>query len=362
MVMNAPPLACHGHADMLLRCIKFFAPSTGVSSLVSKATVCDCISIAVLATMLRKILPTLIIVSAMSLQIAEPEGYKKKGSTQQPKQAFANGTALPAKRPRTSNTADPDASRRNKSFPAITDFCSSTALQATNSGRHVASDTPGPESLVDAQIKRQVEQLEQSKMESDILDTLQPPTTYPAILANAASQVEQASIVPSDQRHHSKQPAKHAVVSAEKKRQIMADAATRRLAPQQHEPASVDAQHAAPEVPTGVSKPSLLPAHMNNPSTTHKGSSQPATHAGAPGGFDTKTRSDLAHMSAIIDLIDDEDEPEPKGAQLQSERSFHSTLGYQEPCCPICGQTWSKQMSNAVINIHIDQCLRVQLS
>lgn len=307
----------------------------------------------------RSILLTVIII-AMLIQIAEPEGFKKKGSTRQPKRAFADGTALPVKRPRTSNTADPDAARSNKRSPAITDFFNSTAPQATNSGKRRASDTPGPQALVGAQDKRQDEHFQQNKVESGFVGSVHSSADNPAVLANAASPVDQSSVVQSHQRDKFSQPVKDADLSAERRRQLMADAATRRLLSQQHETASTDAQHGASGHSSRGSKPTVLPAHTGNLVPTGKGTSQPALHAEAPSGLDPKPGGGVAHVSAVIDLVDDDEDELQQAAQPKSN-SYPSVCGSQQSSCPICGQMWGKTMSNVDISKHLDQCLCLQL-
>ncbi|KAL3131304.1 hypothetical protein ABBQ38_000596 [Trebouxia sp. C0009 RCD-2024] len=294
------------------------------------------------------------------VKIAEPEGFKKKGSTRQPKRAFADGTALPVKRPRTSNTADPDAARSNKRSPAITDFFNSTAPQATNSGKRRASDTPGPQALVGAQDKRQDEHFQQNKVESGFVGSVHSSADNPAVLANAASPVDQSSVVQSHQRDKFSQPVKDADLSAERRRQLMADAATRRLLSQQHETASTDAQHGASGHSSRGSKPTVLPAHTGNLVPTGKGTSQPALHAEAPSGLDPKPGGGVAHVSAVIDLVDDDEDELQQAAQPKSN-SYPSVCGSQQSSCPICGQMWGKTMSNVDISKHLDQCLCLQL-
>lgn len=297
------------------------------------------------------------------IKIAEPEGFNKKCNTRQPKRAFADGTALPVKRPRTSNTADADAPRSRKRSPAITDFFNSTAPQATNSSKRIASDVPGPQAVVGAQDKRQDEQFEQNKVELGILGSVPSSANNPAGLANAASPGDQSAVVQSDRGPKFAQPIKDVDLSAERRRQIMADAATRRLLSQQHETASADAQHAASELPTIESKRRLLPALTANLAPTGEGPSQPALHAEAPSGLNPRTGDGVVHVSAVIDLVDD-DEDEFKlqqAVQPKSKPPSQSVCGSQQSSCPICGQMWLKEMSNVDINEHLDQCLSLQL-
>lgn len=260
------------------------------------------------------------------MQIAEPEGYQKKGSAKHPKAAFADGTALPAKRPRTSNTADPDAARSNRRIPAITDFFDSIPPQATN--HRMASD-------IQASPKAQDETQDELCQQSKAPDVSGPQSAAvngiadkPDITANAETHEIQAAAKQGEQWRATK-PVKHAQPSAERKRQIMADAATRRVVSKQHDIARPAAQLAA-------SDPEPSP--------------------------NTSKVADETHVSAVIDLVDaDELEPQRQMTQPKSQPKSPAACSGQQPSCPICGQSWSAQTSNVKVNQHIDECLSMQL-
>ena len=257
------------------------------------------------------------------MQIAEPEGYRKKGSAKQTKTAFADGTALPAKRPRTSNMADPDAAHSNRRVPAITDFFNSIPAEATN--RRVASDiqiSPG------AQDETQGELCQESKAKQGspgpVSTTVNGITDNLDNVANAESHENQSAAKQGEQWQPTK-PVEPAQSSAERKRQIMADAATRRMVTQQHDTARPDAHFAAPH-----QKPSL----------------------------DTGKVADEAHISAVIDLVDADD---LEVEQSKTQPECQVVGGSQQLSCPICGQAWPAQTSNVEMNQHIDECLSMQL-
>lgn len=258
------------------------------------------------------------------MQIAEPQGYRKKGSAKQPRAAFADGTALPAKRPRTSNTDDPDAARSNRRTPAITDFFNNIP-QATNKG--MASDS---QALLGAEDKRQNEQDQQTQIEFGDSGRLQSSaangtTDNVEIIASPEIYGSQSVAKQGDLRQ-SAQRSKDAQPGAERKRQILADAAMRRLGSQQHNVACSDPQVAvSDDVSTGKV-------------------------------------AGKAHISAVIDLVDADDiELQQQIAEPSSQPGHQSVGGSQQPSCPICRQIWSTEMSNVEVNQHIDNCLSAQL-
>lgn len=261
------------------------------------------------------------------MQIAEPEGYRKKGSAKQPRAAFADGTALPAKRPRTSNTDDPDAARSNRRTPAITDFFNNIP-QATNKG--VASDSqvlPGGED------KTQNEQDQQTETKSGSSGPLRSSAANGTAdnvetLASAEIYESQSAARQGDLRQ-SVQHVKDAEPGAERKRQMMADAAMRRLGSQQHNDACSDPQIAV----------------LHGDST-----------------LDIGKVPDKARISVVIDLVDaDEVGLQQQVAQPSSQPDHQVVGGGQQPSCPICRQIWSTQMSNVEVNQHIDKCLSAQM-
>lgn len=260
------------------------------------------------------------------MQIAEPEGYRRKGGAKQPKAAFADGTALPAKRPRTSNIADSDAARTNRRIPAITDFFNSIPPQTTNPC--IASDiqaSPG------VQEETQGEFCQQSKAKQGVLgpqsSAVNSIVDTPGIIASDDSNENQSAANQGEQWQQTKPVAP--AQSYERRRQIIADAAMRRVLSQQHNIAQHDAQLAASD---------------QTPSP------------------DISKLADEAHVSAVIDLVyADELESSQQVLQPKPQPKSQNAGGSQQPSCPICGQAWPAQTSNVEVNQHIDECLSVQL-
>lgn len=212
-------------------------------------------------------------------------------------------------------------------MPAITDFFNSIPPKATN--QRMASDI---QALPSAQDETQDAQCQQSTSELGISGPQSSAVNGIAdnlgIIANADSHEAMSAVQQGDQLQLMK-PMKCAQPSADKKRQIMADAATRRLVSQQHDNASSDAQLAASH-----HKPSL----------------------------DTSNGADEAHVSAVIDLVDaDELDSLQQVAQPKSQPERQVAGGSPQPSCPICGRAWPAHTSNVNMNQHIDECLSVQL-
>ena len=289
-----------------------------------------------------------VLISLHATQIAEPEGYGKKGSTKQAKAAFADGTALPAKRPRTSNIADPDAARSNKRVPAITDFFNSIPSDTKPVSK--ASDTAASP---DAQPAAKLDQ-----------HSIAEPSRIPDA-AEPLSKHEKAAL-PATINHHAKVlSVKNGAdaqltsritgsggdgePSAERKRQILADAAVHRLTAQQHHASEPAAQ---------LSLPSTSATH---PEAVQEGVSLSTLHEVAD--LDATGPGDAAHVSAVIDLVhDDHDElGMQQGTQKGENGPAQAGASSQQPSCPICGETWPRQTSNAQMNDHVDICLRMQL-
>lgn len=289
--------------------------------------------------------------SLHDMQIAEPEGYGKKGSAKQAKAAFADGTALPAKRPRISNTADPDAARSNKRVPAITDFFNSLPSDTKPANR--ASDIRVVAASPDAQANAKLDQ-----------HITAEPSGIPDAAESLSERVQAAQPEISDHRAKDLSVRQGADTqlgskpsgpdgigepSAERKRQIMADAAVHRLTTQQQYAVEPTAQ---------LSLPSTSATH---PEAMQEGSSVRAVHG------DALEAADTAHVSAVIDLVhDDDNEPDMQQDSRKGRRGpTQNAVSDQQPSCPICGETWSLQTSsaqlNAQINEHMDICLGMQL-
>ncbi|DBA74758.1 TPA: hypothetical protein ACH3X2_009283 [Trebouxia sp. C0005] len=289
-------------------------------------------------------------------KIAEPEGYGKKGSSsKQGKAAFADGSALPAKRPRTSNIVDADAMRSNKRVPAITDFFNSICREPGTS-----SNTPSVQGQPHASIPSRNAQAsaKSDSTDQDRTDAAAGPSIvnlqgpHASAYANSKGTAgRDASCVDLSEQ----QPSQHEGGAAgrgfsqpalDSMRHIMADAATRRLTAQaesgqqarsSHETAGT--QHNA-ELLAQSKSLSGINSHLGK--DIHSDQPVPVCDASA------------AHVSAVIDLVDEEDIMSgPVGLQQDQKAKL--------PCCPICGHKWSEQTTNNEMNVHVDTCLTMQL-
>ena len=295
------------------------------------------------------------------MQIAEPEGYGKKGSSKQGKAAFADGSALPAKRPRTSNTVDPDATRSNKRVPAITDFFNSISREPG-----VSSNTPGVQGQPHTSASsRSAQALPKSdSTDQDGTDAAAGPSTansqgpYASANANLKGTAGSDASGGAASLFPGQQPSQHDGGAAgrgngqlplDSLRRIMADAATRRL--------------------TAQAESGQLAVSSHEIAGT-----QPNTHLLAQNKSSEDVKSDLgkdlqndqpvpacggsaAHLSAVIDLIDEDNIMSGPISLRQGCADQKSNL----PCCPICGHKWSEQTTNSEMNEHVDTCLTMQL-
>ena len=292
-----------------------------------------------------------------NVQIAEPEGFGKKGSTKQPKAAFADGTALPAKRPRTSKTAEPDAARSNERAPAITDFFNSVTSEVK--AERNASDSHDAEARLQTHRDSHLDQLSVATPAGQC-HPVQVPSTHDAVqqpfsltgadggtLADSAHQspVQHVNL----EAHGS---ARDDLTSAERKRKLMADAATRRLTAQQHAVSSSELHPA-----DSATEPNQM-----QPDTKQEGMPQAALDPSAVVGQASHADS-IAHVSAVIDLVDDDNDAVGLGnsTQQESEDPCNTLSTSQQPSCPMCGHRWSVHTSDADINKHVDACLGMQL-
>ena len=320
-------------------------------------------------------------------QIAEPEGYGKKGTSKKSKSAFADGTALPAKRPRVSNVAEPDASRSNRRVPAITDFFNSIATPGnpTDSEANPAKGLPANSRLVKSQgraaeaasaevdagtanlhdLRDTQSRVNDVEAETDRQQGAQASNAVPSQPRQAISgglpQPQQASRgvpsklqhLPQDAqsadahqqiRHQSKANAKTPSERASR-RDIMADAAMRRIAVQsqdagQSTASGQDCNH-LPVASAGTERVQLS---VND--TCSDGSAK-------QDDLDEHT----AHVSAVIDLVDDENDANEGLLQTCSGQ----TSSRVQSSCPICGHVWPEQTSNQEMNDHVDVCLLHQI-
>lgn len=293
------------------------------------------------------------------MQIAEPKGYGKKGSSKQGKAAFADGSALPAKRPRTSNTVDPDATRSNKRVPAITDFFNSISREPG-----VSSNTPGVQGQPHTSASsRSAQALPKSdSTDQDGTDAAAGPSTansqgpYASANANLKGTAGSDASGGAASLFPGQQPSQHDGGAAgrgngqlplDSLRRIMADAATRRLTAQ-----AESGQLARSSRETAGTQHNAQLLTQNKSSSDVKPDAGKDTDQAAPACDDN-----AAHVSAVIDLIDEDD-------IMSSPIGLHQGCADQKaklPCCPICGHKWSEQTTNSDMNEHVDTCLTMQL-
>ncbi len=248
----------------------------------------------------------------LHVQIAEPQGYGKKGSSsKQGKAAFADGSALPAKRPKISNTADPDATRSNKRVPAITDFFNSISKELD-----VSSENPSVHRQYHASAPfRSAQALPESdSTDQDRTDAAAGPSTVksqgPHASANANSKGTAGSDASSGAARllSGQQPSQHNGGAAgrgvsqpplDSLRHIMADAATRRLTAQAESGQLARSSHET----AGTQHNAQLLAQSKSSSDVKSDlgkdlhNIQPVPACGG----------NAAHVSAVIDLIDEDD-------------------------------------------------------
>lgn len=289
-------------------------------------------------------------------KVAEPEGFGKKRSSKQGKATFADGTALPVKRARSSNTADPDASRSNKHVPAITDFFTSISREPGDG--HEAEQphcVPANEATAGsglADLDRHGSTVEPSSVEAQ-----GPIASLRSTAATDLSRPVLSDTTDSLQGQHCIQDSGNAVASVSGQpplpslRRIMADAAMRRQTVQaegaQLAGLRLEAEKAQYEAETCTAVDARSGARAG-PSTNK--------HATACASND----DNIASVSAVIDLVEDDRE----GCQeLVPIGLKQHSLGQETkpPCCPVCGLTWSQQTTNREMNEHIDTCLLTQL-
>ncbi len=293
------------------------------------------------------------------MQIAEPAGVGKKGSSsKQGKTAFADGSALPAKRPRISKTADPDATRSNKRVPAITDFFNSISREPGTS-----SNTPSVQGQPHASAPSRSAQVlhESGSTDQDRTDAAAGPSTVNSQGSHASAYANSkgaAGSDPSNADWSEQQPSQHDGGAAgrgvsqpplDSLRRIMADAATCRLTAQAESGQLADSSHeiAGTQPNTQLFAQSKSSEDVQSDLGKDLHNDQPVPACGG----------NAARVSAVIDLIDEND-------TMSSPVSLHQGCADQKanlPCCPICGHKWSEQTTNSEMNEHVDTCLTMQL-
>lgn len=302
------------------------------------------------------------------MQIAEPKdfGQKNKG-----KAAFADGTAVPTKRARVSNTAEPDALRNNRQHRSITDFFNSVSP----SGK---SESGRPEASIDAREDDQSLDLTSShtvlsstkrgtqadKLQSDVatesavaqnttaddVDGAQPQKSE-GVLVKALPTVMHADFI---------QPLPGAL------RQVLARAAMRRAAQQPtdgpvvQQPAEGPAAQQPADGPADKSRQSPASSaakqrlHYSNGNLVHSRAEHDATE-----------NPDIAHVSAVFDLVDECSQPDtstPSNTKQNKPSTIRThTPSDTKPSCPVCGLSWPGSIDPAVMYQHVDVCLQQQL-
>ncbi len=129
----------------------------------------------------------------------------------------------------------------------------------------------------------------------------------------------------------------------------MADAATRRLTARAESGQLAGSSHET----AGTQHDAQL-LTQNKSSSDVKSDVRKDLHAYQP----APARDDnAAHVSAVIDLIDDDDTKLSRTGLRQGCADQKAKL----PCCPICGHKWSEQTTNSERNEHVDTCLTMQL-
>ncbi len=291
------------------------------------------------------------------MQIAEPERYSKKGSSsKQGKAAFPNGSALPAKRPRTSSTVDPDATRSNKRVPAITDFFNSISREPGTSSN--TPSIPG-QSHASAPFRSAQALPKPESTDRGSSDAAAGPNTVnsqgPPASANAKGT---AGSDASSADWSEQQPSQHdggavgkgiSQPPLDSLRRIMADAATRFLTAQAESGQLAESSHeiAGTQPNTQLFAQSKSSSNVKSDLGKDLRNDQPVPACGG----------NAAHVSAVIDLIDEKD-------TMSSPISLRQGCADQKanlPCCPICGHKWSEQTSNSEMNEHVDTCLTMPL-
>ena len=307
-----------------------------------------------------------------SLKIAEPEGYGRKGSNKQGKAAFADGTAVPAKRPRTSNTADPDAMRSSKRVPAITDFFNSIT-NSTAASSSTATEA-GRDSVASAADRARVQQQScdtaaahpASGLESEAIDVGPcDPASMPS--ADSSGAITTVPRFTGGLSHQQPQSELGVVSSVDNKagqppvdsmRRIMADAALRRLAAQQGADDScaqlIGSSHR--QEPTGAT--AIPDSSAGNVTGMH---AEDTVDVDTCVNAHDRDAENTAPVSAVIDLIDDADESSGMHAEVGLQQVPSMPADSSQPSCPVCGHRWPKHTSYSDINEHMDACLKIQL-
>lgn len=69
--------------------------------------------------------------------------------------------------------------------------------------------------------------------------------------------------------------------------------------------------------------------------------------------------SNVEHVSAVIDLVDDCSQPDMNASSNLNKEE--RTKGMHEQSCPVCGLSWPKITAPEVMYQHVDECLQQQL-
>ena len=269
----------------------------------------------------------------LRLQIAEPKDYGKKNKA---KSAFADGTAVPAKRARVSDTAEPDAARNSRQHRSITDFFNSISPSSKTDGLNSAVSSCDNTELVGNL---------PSKTPHGALPVRHDDSGADAAQKQTACNVDSSALHDTEGRSEKQIPdaasdAKQAHPSPESLRQVLAQAAMRRAMRQlpRASPSTLQSQSGVLE----ASNANEQAEERTSESTESEPEDQPC---------------DVAHVCAVIDLLDSPSQPETHAAAISEQQQATE----DKQCCPVCGLLWPKDTDPSVMYQHVDDCLQKQL-
>ena len=267
------------------------------------------------------------------LQIAEPKDYGKKNKA---KSALADGTAVPPKRARVSNTAEPDAPRNSRQHRSITDFFNSISPN---------SKTEGLTSTVSSHDNTELVGDSPSGTPHGPL-----PVSYGVSSTDTAGEQTACDVdssAPNDAKSKAEMhtpdgesDARKAQPSPATLRQVLARAAMQRA----EKPTAMASDTSSQSRLLGASNANEQAEHRSSESTK----SEPTFVSEPP---------DVAHVSAVIDLVDSPSQPDPHPAATSGQPQATE----ENQCCPVCGLLWPKDTNPAVMYQHVDDCLQKQL-
>lgn len=271
------------------------------------------------------------------LQIAEPKDYGKKIKA---KAAFADGTTVPAKRARVSNTAEPDAPRNSRQHRSITDFFNSI------------SPTRAPESSSTAPLAHPVHDADLNPSCNAAMHRVAAPSTTDADVFRkdeAGKQAASSTGPRAQAQHDADSSMQHTCASTgtqpspQSLRQVLAHAALQRAA-----------QQTAADGGSGL--------HQLQGDITDETTLQSDADIALPGQANAASNdAEVVHTSAVIDLVDDASQPGSEVVACNNVDQNRSPQQANEPNCPVCGVSWPKDTLPDVMYQHVDRCLQHKL-